>query len=189
MSPGTLKSFFLQLLSKDLSIISFQGRQIHSAGVNFVTQKEKSPWKLQKKNVDTKRVVLFYTKWTVDKTRFKNLKNWLSFAWGCVDFTLSIMSRVKITQPYIKLSNVNIFYRTGHSGPEWNRFVQKTKKYKFVQICPNWQKLAKIRHFSYLHTPEHSNHTIKESYVIRKSYSKSWKTRKNQNFVQNAYSY
>ena len=103
----------------------------------FCHSKREESVKITKKNVDTKRVVLFYTKWTVDKTRFKILKNWLSFAWGCVDFTLSIMSRVKITQPYIKLSNVNIFYRTGHSGPEWNRFVQKTKKYKFVQIGKN----------------------------------------------------
>ena len=71
---------------------------------------------------------------------------------------------------------------TIHSGPEWNRFVQKTKNI-------NLSKLAKIRQFSYLHTPEHSNQPIKESYVIRKSHSKSLKTRKNHDFVLNAYSY
>ena len=45
-------------------------------------------------------------------------------------------------------------HSTGHSGPEWNRFVQKTKKKK---NCPNWQKKNQ---FSYLHTPEHSNQPL-----------------------------
>ena len=29
----------------------------------------------------------------------------------------------------------NIFFPPVHSGPEWNRFVQKTKKVKVVQVC------------------------------------------------------
>ena len=51
--------------------------------------------------------------------------------------------------------------------------------YTMKQFCSenkkntNLSKLVKIKQFSYLHTSKHLNQLRKESYVIRKSYSKN----------------
>ena len=48
--------------------------------------------------------------------------------------------KIKAIQPEIGFWKIlfkylSTFYLTGHTSPDWNRFVQKTKKVKVVQIC------------------------------------------------------